>query len=614
MTEKRVERRLAAILAADVAGYSRLMEADEEGTLSRLTAHRRELVDPKIAEHRGRIVKNTGDGVLVEFASVVDAVRCAVEVQRAMLHRDPELADDQCIRFRVGINLGDIIVEDGDIFGDGVNVAARLEALAQPGGACLSAAVREQVGDRLGLSFVDLGEQSVKNIERPVRVWELSPASIAATPLVPVAINAGRPVAKRQRRVTAAPPRLSIVALPLANLSADPEQEHFVDAVTDELITDLSRIEGSFVIPHATASAYKGQAVDPKELGRKLHVRYVLAGNVRWLPSRAQVSVQLSDTGTGALFWADRFDAECSDLAAAQDQIVTRLARALWLKMVEAEAHRADPNDPVAEDFVMRGWACFYRLNSEENLLDAQKNFERALQLDRRSVEAKIGLATVLGQFVANSRNHVVAGVTISAEEDLARSDQLLHEAMLQDANNPKLLYTLGHLRSLQNRHADSKILLEKAIARDRNNPYAHQVLGITLIRLGEPEAALPHIQRRMQLDPESPNVHFAIFWAGYAHLLLGRTDLAIDLFSRARAANPRYWHYQLSLAAAFALNGDLDQARTALTEALSLNPAINSIAEFRSRPAAKAGTPKYFDLVERTLMVGLRRAGLPDL
>ena len=326
-----VERRLAAILAADVAGYSRLMGADEEGTLERLKAHRRALVDPKIREHRGRIVKTTGDGMLVEFPSVIDAVRCAVEVQRAMTDRNVDLLEDTRITFRVGVNLGDVIIDDGDIYGDGVNIAARLEALAAPGGVCISRVVRDQIRDKLPYPFEDMGEQELKNIARPVRAFAMSAAAIASTP--PVAAPAVRGRARSLRRIMAstvwwvrpklsaptasvqAPaaaspkigsvPRLSIVVLPFANLSNDTEQEYFADGVTDDLTTDLSHISDSFVIARTTAFTYKGKPVDVKQIGRELSVRYVLEGSVRRAGEQVQLNVQLIDAESGAHVWAD---------------------------------------------------------------------------------------------------------------------------------------------------------------------------------------------------------------------------------------------------------------------------------------------------------------------
>src|SRR5271166_5489058 len=296
-----VERRLAAILAADVAGYSRLMGADEEGTLERLKAHRRQLVDPKIKEHRGRIVKTTGDGMLVEFPSVVDAVRCAAEIQRAMVDRNPETPEDQRITFRIGVNLGDIIVDGDDIYGDGVNIAARLEALAEPGGVCISRVVRDQIRDKLPYPFEDMGEQSVKNIARPVRVYALRPEAVAELPAW-----SAPPAASTSQ--TPAAPRLSIVVLPFANLSNDPEQQYFADGITEDLTTDLSRLTGMFVISRNTAFTYRKKPVDTKQIGRELCVRHVLEGSIRRSGNQVRVNAQLIDAETDAHLWAERFD------------------------------------------------------------------------------------------------------------------------------------------------------------------------------------------------------------------------------------------------------------------------------------------------------------------
>jgi len=433
------------------------MGVDEEDTLERLKAHRRQLTDPKIKEHRGRIVKTTGDGMLVEFPSVVDAVRCAVEIQRAMVDRNREMAKDRRIAFRVGINLGDIIVDDDDIFGDGVNIAARLEALAPPGGVCISSTVHDHIGDRLPYAFEDIGEQSVKNIARPVRAFVMSPAAAAATPLFEVQVVRRQPLSRRGQARKARPPprsvekkptpRLSIVVLPFANLSNDPEQEYFADGITDDLTTDLTRITDSFVIARSTAFTYKGKAVDVKRIGTELGVRYALEGSVRRMGQQVQANVQLIDTETGAHIWADRFDADRADFAKAQDQIVARLARRLQLKIVEAAARRIElekPVDPDASDFVMRGWAWYYRPTSTESLAEAQRAFERALKIDPQSVDAKIGLAWIVTEYVAEGRSHVVDGVSISREQDMTHADQLLLEALERDRDQPKAYLCWG--------------------------------------------------------------------------------------------------------------------------------------------------------------------------
>jgi TolB-like protein/class 3 adenylate cyclase len=328
-----VERRLAAILAADVAGYSRLMGADEEGTHGRLTAHIRELVEPKIKEHRGRTVKNTGDGLLAEFPSVVDAVRCAVEVQREMAERNAATPVDQRIEFRIGVNLGDVIVEEHDIFGDGVNVAARLEGLAEPGGICISRMVRDNVRDKLDYTFEDLGEQQVKNIARPVRVFALRRKAAAVLP----ALSAPASTSSFSPRA----PRLSIVVLPFTNLSNDPEQQYFADGITEDLTTDLSRIAGMFVISRNTAFTYRNKPIDTKQISRELGVRYVLEGSVRRSGNQVRVSAQLIDAQTDAHLWADRFDRDTNDLFVLQSEITGRLANALGVELIAAETRRA---------------------------------------------------------------------------------------------------------------------------------------------------------------------------------------------------------------------------------------------------------------------------------
>jgi adenylate cyclase len=317
MSEERVERRLAAILAADVVGYSRLMGENEEGTLAALKILQRELIDPKVKEHRGRIVKTTGDGALVEFASVVDAVRCAVEIQREMINRNADVSTDRRIAFRIGINLGDIIIDEGDIYGDGVNVAARLEALAEPGGICVSRVVRDQVRDKLDFAFDDMGEKQVKNISRPVRSYvvklsEGRPASLAAAP-----------------DVTPLPEKPSIAVLPFANMSGDPEQEYFVDGMVEEIITALSRIRWLSVIARNSSFVYKGQAVDVKQVARELGVRYVLEGSVRKGGNRVRITGQLIDGLTGAHLWADRFDGALDDVFELEDKEISWASRAL---------------------------------------------------------------------------------------------------------------------------------------------------------------------------------------------------------------------------------------------------------------------------------------------
>ena len=599
-------RRLAAILAADVAGYSRLMGADEEGTLERLNALRHELLDAKIAEHHGRIVKTTGDGVLVEFASVLDAVRCAVEIHRAMLDHEADVAEDGRIRFRIGINLGDIIAEGDDIFGDGVNVAARLEVLAEPGGVCISRVVRDQIRDKLPYAFEDMGEQQVKNIARPIRVYALGAIAMAA--LLPVAAP---PVWARSTRQRAHPrgdtPRLSIVVLPFANPSNDSEQEYFVDAITDDLTTDLSRITDSFVIARTTAFVYKGRAVDVRQVARDLGVRYVLEGSVRLMGERVQVNVQLLDGQTGSHVWADRFETDRRDLAEAQSEITSRLARTLNLELAEAvgcQVEQEQAANPDARDLVMRGWAWWYRRMSPANRQEAQHAFERALKADRQSVEAKIGLATIL---VSN----ITDGWSSGAQRELVLAEALLLEALERDPNRSMAHYAMAMVRRSQGRLAESKMEFEAAIALDRNNARAYFNFGLTLVFLGQPAAAIAHIEKALRLNPYDPNSANFYWSLGMCHLLLNEPDRAIEFLSKARAGNPRGYYVHMSLAGAFGLKGNLEEAQAALTAALALKPEINSLA--RLRAYAWMNNPAYWALREKTVDIGLRRAGFPD-
>jgi TolB-like protein len=369
LASERIERRLTAILAADVAGYSRLMGADEEGTLAGLKAHRRALVDPKITEHRGRIVKTTGDGILVEFASVVDALRCAVDVQRGMVERNADVAQEKRIEFRLGLHQGDIIIDGDDIFGDGVNVAARLEGLAEPGGICMSGRVQEDARGKLDVAFEDAGEQQLKNIERPVRVYRVRLGGAAASP----------------RPALPLPDKPSIAVLPFQNMSGDPEQDYFADGIVEEIITALSRFRQLFVIARNSSFTYKGRAVDVKQVSRELGVRYVLEGGVRRAANRVRITAQLIDAATGAHLWADRFDGGLEDIFDLQDEVTTNVVGAIAPKLEQAEIDRAKrkPTENLdAYDYYLRGMASLYQFSSREAIDKALRFFYRAIELD----------------------------------------------------------------------------------------------------------------------------------------------------------------------------------------------------------------------------------------
>jgi len=468
--------------------------------------------------------------LLIEFPSVVEAVRCAAEIQRAMIDRNAETPENERITFRIAVNLGDVIIDGDDIYGDGVNIAARLEALADPGGICISRVVRDQIRDKLPYPFADIGEQSVKNIARPVRVYAMTAVAVASTPLVAAVAPLGR--ARSLRRIvipasavalmciavagwwlwpkgtppagpTEAPvagsgllsvaetkqaPRLSIVVLPFTNLSNDPDQEYSADGVTDDLTTDLSRISDSFVIARNTAFTYKGKPIDAKQIGRELNVRYVLEGSARRTGDQVRVNAQLIDTESGAHLWADRFDTDRANLAAAQDEITGRLARTLDLEIVQAAALRIGAEaavDPDARDLVMRGRALWSRPFSSENTQEALQAFERALETEPCSIGARIGIARILA-------SKVVDGFSTSAEKDRARAEQLLLEVLAREPNESMAHAVMGLVRRSDNQLAEARSELETAISLDRNNAFAFRQLGLTMSFLGQPETDNP--------------------------------------------------------------------------------------------------------------------------
>ena len=590
-------RRLAAILAADVAGYSRLMGADEEGTHERLKAHLQELVNPKIGEHRGRVVKNTGDGFLAEFASVVDAVRCAVEFQRGMAERNGSVQPDKRIHFRVGINLGDVIVEEQDIFGDGVNVAARLEALAEPGEIRVSRVVRDQVRDRLDYTFEDLGEQHVKNIARPVRVYVLR-ADALADPLAlsaPVAPPASQPVA----------PRLSIAILPFANLSNDPEQGYFADGITEDLTTDLSRLENMFVISRNTAFTYQGKRVDSKQIGRELGVRYVLEGSVRRSGNQFRVNAQLIDAETAAHLWADRFDDNTANLFVLQDEITRRIAVALNLELIDAEAARPTER-PDAVDYILRGRAALYKPPSRDSYAEAVSLFERGLALDPRLVEAQSWLATALA-------NRVIDNVSDSPLADIARAEGSVGQALTASPRSPLAHFAKGQVLRAQRRPAEAISEYQTVIGFNRNHVNALAAISSCKLFTGSIEEAIPLVEQAIRLSPRDPDIAAWCYQIGRVHLLQSRTNQAILWLDKARIASPEASYVRAWLASAYALNGETERAATELSVArgLSADDRYTSIA--RLRALGHGGLPKVRTLFEATYFAGLRKAGMPE-
>ena len=591
-------RRLAAILAADVAGYSRLMGVDEEGTHERLKAHLRDLVDPKIKEHRGRVVKNTGDGLLAEFSSVVDAVRCAVEIQRGMAEREPEVPDERRISFRIGVNLGDVIVEETDIFGDGVNVAARLEGLAEPGGICVSRVVRDQIRDKLPYPFEELGEQSVKNIARPVRVYALRPETIAELPA-----SSGPPAKTIHQQVVA--PRLSIVVLPFANLSNDPEQQYFTDGITEDLTTDLSRLENMFVISRNTAFTYQGKRVDSKQIGRELGVRYVLEGSVRRSGNQFRVNAQLIDAETAAHLWADRFDDNTANLFVLQDEITRRIAVALNLELIDAEAARPTER-PDAVDYILRGRAALYKPPSRDSYAEAVSLFERGLALDPRLVEAQSWLATALA-------NRVIDNVSDSPLADIARAEGSVGQALTASPRSPLAHFAKGQVLRAQRRPAEAISEYQTVIGFNRNHVNALAAISSCKLFTGSIEEAIPLVEQAIRLSPRDPDIAAWCYQIGRVHLLQSRTNQAILWLDKARIASPEASYVRAWLASAYALNGETERAATELSVArgLSADDRYTSIA--RVRALGHGGLPKVRTLFEATYFAGLRKAGMPE-
>jgi TolB-like protein/class 3 adenylate cyclase/Tfp pilus assembly protein PilF len=600
-------RRLAAILAADAVGYSRLMRADEEGTHERFKAHRRELVDPKIREHHGRIVKYTGDGMLVEFPSVVEAVLCAVEVQSGMSRRNLNVAVDECISFRIGINLGDVIAEPEDIYGDGVNIAARLEALAEPNGICISQMVYEQIRDKLPYPFEDLGHLTVKNIARPLHAFALRPEVIAGLPasdVIPIPLPPGVSVASQSR---ARAPRLSIVVLPFTNLSDDREQRYLADAITDDVTTDLSRIPDLVVISRNTAFSYHDKRVDTRQIGRELNVRFVLQGSIRRSGNRIRLNTQLIDAEADVQVWAERFDHTTDDLFALQDEVTSRIAVELNLELIEAEAARPT-EDPDVLDYILRGRAALYNYKgaTREGFAEAVNLFERAAALDPASIDTQALLAVALSARVLEQMSDTVAA-------DIERAERLIEHVLAAAPRHPLAHFAKAQVLRAQRQYEAAIPEYEMAVALNRNWVVAIAALGLCKFLAGSIEEAIPAQEQAIRLSPRDPRLPNWFWRIGMVHLLQSRTDEAMPWLVRARSVNPRAAGPHAWLASAYALKGDLEHAAAELAAArrLSGDGRYASIAAYRDRKLL--GSPKNHALAEETFFAGLRKAGVPE-
>jgi adenylate cyclase len=589
MGEDQVERRLAAILAADVVGYSRLMGLDEGGTLSAFKAHRRELVDGKIAEHRGRIVKLTGDGMLVEFPSVVNAVACATDIQQKMRERNADVPEDRRIEFRIGVHLGDIILEDDDIFGDGVNIAARIESIAKPGGVAVSGSVRDSVGNRLELTFEDTGEQTLKNIERPVRVYNVLVGAASA-----------RPVATPLKAEPAAPAQQSIAVLPFNNMSGDPEQEYFSDGITEDIITDLSKIAGLMVVARNSSFAYKNKSPDVRIVGRELGVAAVLEGSIRRAGNRIRITAQLIDAATGGHLWAERYDRDLTDIFAVQDEVTLQIVEALKVKLrPEETALMADgrTSNVEAHDCFLRG---------RELLLGSNKNreiFDRIVTILRRAIEldpdfaqpyAGLGMAHCL-----DFQNHWT-----DMPDALDLASHFATQAIEKGPNEPYAHYVAAVVETWKRNLVRAKAETERALALNPNYALAYGTRGLVEVYLGHPLAAIPFIERAIRLDP--------VFTQQYTHFL-GSAYLGADQYETAAAAfrerirlAPKTDLSRAFLASALGHLGEIDEARRIWHELVEINPRY-SLAEHLGR------LPFQNQADVDRISKGLALAGLPD-
>jgi adenylate cyclase len=610
-------RKIAAILVSDVIGYSRLAGADEDRTLARLRALRSDLIDPTISVHRGRIVKRTGDGSVIEFRSVVDAVRCAIEVQHAMVERNAGVALDKRIEFRIGIHLGDVVEEtDGDLMGDGVNIAARLEGVCEPGAVCLSEDAYRQVKGRLDLAVTDLGQTQLKNIAEPIRVFSLrvavpaqakpaigakSDAPKKRSALMPLAagiaalvliggaawwfLNANRP-ADLASKTPAEAARISIVVLPFANLSNDPAQDYFADGVTENLTTELSRLHNSFVIARNTAFTFKGKNLDAKAIGKELGVRYVLEGSVQRDANRVRVNAQLIEAESGAHLWADRFDDDVVDLFKLQDEVVARLARTLQVELMSAEAQRSlhdRPQNPDAIDLTMRGEALLNQPLTKANRFEARDLFEQALALDPTNADALAGAAFV-------DVTDYALGWSDQSVDLYARAMQRANQALLLNPNQATAHYAKARLimfKAKPDDAASANQVIAEADATLRADPslaVAYWPMAVGRELLGHYEQPISDLEQAIRISPRDSNLGTWRTEMGRALLGLRRYDASVEEGLIGIDSGFRTVLSYTALAAFYAAEDKIPEAKTALAEAMKLNPKL-SVAWFPRSP-----------------------------
>ncbi len=640
-------RKLAAILVADVVGYSRLTATDEDRILARLRALRSDLIDPTISVHHGRVVKRTGDGAIVEFRSVVDAVNCAIEVQRAMVERNAGVALDKRLEFRIGIHLGDVVEEaDGDLMGDGINIAARLESIANPGAICLSEDAYRQVKGRLDLAVTDLGPTQLKNIADPIRVYSLEvgqpalakPAATVAAAKSEGAATSSKPAFLRWLALAAAlalallaagafawragyaplfmtasvddklahAPRLSIVVLPFENLSGDKEQEYFADGLTDDLTTDLSHLPDSFVIARNTAFTYKGKPVDMKQIGRELGVRYVLEGSVRRDGEKVEVNSQLISTETGAHVWADRFEGERSKIGELQVDVVSRLARSLGVELVKAEALRSmreRPNNPDAADLAMRASARFNSSGDSKSITsDVIDLSERALALDPQNERAMVALSGTLADRVTNQWSDDPAG-------DLARAEKVANSALALQPDDASAHMAMAQVFFDKQQWRAAISQAEAALADDPNYADAHANLGFWNVFLGHSEDSFAGLETALRLSPRDPNVSWWQFYMCHAHTHLAQWEQAIEWCGKSIASGNQSMYPFIDLTAAYAWTGHDKEAKETVAQLRKLYPDFT----VQTWAGIHWTDDPTFNAQYQRIVEGLRKAGLPE-
>jgi TolB-like protein/class 3 adenylate cyclase len=587
-------RRLAAILVADVVGYSRLMGEDEAGTARAVREHR-DAARPIVAGLGGRIVKTTGDGLLLEFPSVVAAVECAIAIQKLMVERNAATSEAKRIVYRIGVNLGDVLIGGDDILGDGVNIAARLEGICEPGGVLISGAAFDHVRGRIDADFVDLGEKELKNIARPVRAYAVATGSERSAAPAPSASEPSRQ----------GPPRLSIIVLPFANIGGDPEQEHFVDGVTESLTTDLSRIRNAVVIARNTAFTYKARPIDLKQIGRELNVRYVPEGSVQRGGNRMRVNVQLIDAETGNHLWAERFDKPLADLFDMQDEIVARLANALNAQLVAAEARRAEkaPN-PDSMDLYFQGLAWVNKGATPGNVAQAQSFLDRAFAADPENVDALIGSA----------RTDVDAGGLSFVTDPIAAfaaAEAKVTKALSSVPDHARAHVMLGAVYIWTKRAAEGIAECEHALALDRNLAQAQAIIGLGKIYIGLAEETEAHVAEALRLSPRDTLAYIWMTFAGIAKVRLGSYEQAVVWCRRAIEANRNHPLTYFTLAVALAQVGRTDEARSAVKAGLALNPSF-TVSRARATYTPVSDDPTYLAQTE-AILEGFRKAGVPE-